>query len=234
MKPYRIRPAYEPMVICFAGNDGYAVPMCTAIYSMLVNRERTRCYDILILYTELSEKNKTKLLNLATREDFVTIRNCFASGSSLLGDGNRYPVAKNMGGVIENTYYVSPEATEDGGVTAEYAAAGELCYLLNQNKTEDAMGWYQNIDSGEGADAYPVPDKTHGIVYKGYQGCKTVFTNDQDSITEKPVHKLTYSGEGNVITAVCKEERSNFCKAKKWMQGNADDSGYNKNQGRKI
>ncbi len=56
MKPYRIRPAYEPVVICFAGNDGYAVPMCTAIYSMLVNRERTRCYDILILYTELSEK----------------------------------------------------------------------------------------------------------------------------------------------------------------------------------
>lgn len=161
------------------------------------------------------KKNKTKLLNLATREDFVTIWNCFASGSSLLGDGNRYPVAKNMGGVIENTYYVSPKATEDGGVTAEYAAAGELCYLLNQNKTEDAMGWYQNIDSGEGADAYPVLDKTHGIVYKGYQGCKTVFTNDQDSITEKPVHKLTYSGEGNVITAVCKEKRRNFCKAQK-------------------
>lgn len=74
MKPYKIRPAYEPVVICFAGNDGYAVPMCTAIYSMLVNRDRTRCYDILILYTELSEENKTKLLNLATGEDFVTIR----------------------------------------------------------------------------------------------------------------------------------------------------------------
>lgn len=234
MKPYRIRPAYEPVVICFAGNDGYAVPMCTAIYSMLVNRERTRYYDILILYTELSEKNKTKLLNLATREDFVTIRNCFASGSSLLGDRNKYPVAKNMGGVIKNTYYVSPEATEDGGVTKEYAAAGELCYLLNQNKTEDAIGWYQNINGGADADAYPVLDKTHGIVYKGYQGCKTVFTNDQDSITEKPVHKLTYSGEGNVITAVCKEKRRNFCKAKKWMQGNADDSGNNKNQGCKI
>ena len=51
MEPDQIRPAYEPVVICFAGNDGYAIPMCTAIYSLLKNRNRTRCYDILILYT---------------------------------------------------------------------------------------------------------------------------------------------------------------------------------------
>lgn len=179
--------------------------ICSANYGTIEN-----CYiENATLTTKAAEEDEIFAeKGVFAGSNHGTIRNCFSSGSSLLGDGNRYPVAKNMGGVIENTYYVSPEATEDGGVTAEYAAAGELCYLLNQNKTEDAMGWYQNINGSADADAYPVLDKTHGIVYKGYQGCKTVFTNDQDSITEKPVHDLTYSSKDNVITAVCKEDDS--------------------------
>ncbi|OKZ67130.1 MAG: hypothetical protein BHV88_15310 [Clostridiales bacterium 41_12_two_minus] len=74
MEPDQIRPAYKPVVICFAGNDGYAIPMCTAIYSLLKNRNRTRCYDILILYTEISTENQKRLLALAEQNEQVTIR----------------------------------------------------------------------------------------------------------------------------------------------------------------
>ena len=54
-----------------------------------------------------------------------------------------------------------------GGVTqiqAADAASGALCFLLNDGAGSTIF--YQNIDNGQPADAYPLLDNTHGKVYR--------------------------------------------------------------------
>ncbi len=79
-------------------------------------------------------------------------------------------------GTITSCYYL--EGTADGGIngsdssgsaeakTASEFAGGEAAWLLNGETDEYSVGWYQNIDNGQEADAYPVLDSTHGTVYK--------------------------------------------------------------------
>lgn len=61
MKDFKVKPAYEPVVVCFASDDGYAPYLWVADYSMLCNRNRERCYDILILHKDISEEHQQKL-----------------------------------------------------------------------------------------------------------------------------------------------------------------------------
>ena len=58
--------------------------------------------------------------------------------------------------------------------TAEEFASGKVAYLLN-SKVESGPVWYQNL-SGQSADATPVLNKKHGIVYAS-QPCASRFSN---------------------------------------------------------
>ena len=83
-------------------------------------------------------------------------------------------------GPIKNCYYLADTEDENGGKTADQFASGEVAYLLNGSKSEgDTVYFYQNL-SGENADALPVLDKSHGVVYF-YTDCtdKTYYANSE-------------------------------------------------------
>ncbi len=86
----------------------------------------------------------------------------------------------------QNCYYLAESETDDlDGTTAKTAdqfASGEVAYLLNGSTSDDTSVFRQNLDNGQTADALPVLDSTHGVVYPGTL-CTGVdgYTNDGDS-----------------------------------------------------
>lgn len=58
----------------FVSDEKYAEPLCTALYSLLWNRDKTRLYDILILQDDISEKATEEIRSLADGEAGVSIR----------------------------------------------------------------------------------------------------------------------------------------------------------------
>ncbi|WP_295219073.1 GLUG motif-containing protein, partial [Ruminococcus sp.] len=88
-------------------------------------------------------------------------------------------------GPVTNCYYLADTEDENGGKTADQFASGEVAYLLNGSKSEgDTVHFYQNL-SGENADALPVLDKSHGVVYF-YTDCtdKTYYANSETASGE--------------------------------------------------
>ncbi len=135
--------------------------------------------------------------------NFGTIRGCFASDITFDGEGVTWPLAHEFPySTIENTYYEAEVESGDAAKTAEQFASGEVCSLLNKGVTDGSQIWYQNIDNDAEQDAAPVADTSHGTVYYGYQGCKTMgYSNTR--LPDTPRHKLNYTAEGNVLTGVC-------------------------------
>ncbi len=135
--------------------------------------------------------------------NFGTIRGCFASDITFDGEGVTWPLAHEFPySTIENTYYEAEVESGEIAKTAEQFASGEVCSLLNKGVTDGSQIWYQNIDNDAEQDAAPVADTSHGTVYYGYQGCKTMgYSNTK--LPDTPRHKLNYTAEGNVLTGVC-------------------------------
>ena len=135
------------------------------------------------------------------------IRSCFTYGSTITGNGDRNEFAKDMGGTIEDCYYLSDAENESGGRTSEQFASGEVCWALNGGTDGGTNLWYQNIDTEGEKDLIPVlMDPSHGTVQRGYEGCtKEYYTNNEPS---KAVHDLEYQAEGNVLTATCKNSEA--------------------------
>ena len=140
--------------------------------------------------------------------NFGTIRGCFASDITFDGEGVTWPLAHEFPySTIENTYYEAEVESGDAAKTAEQFASGEVCSLLNKGVTDGSQIWYQNIDNDAEQDAAPVADTSHGTVYYGYQGCKTMgYSNTR--LPDTPRHKLNYTAEGNVLTGVCTDDPS--------------------------
>lgn len=131
--------------------------------------------------------------------NYGTIENCYNIGT-VFGTGSK------VGGVcgynnydtVTNCYYLDTCAAEgttfdntDGtSKTAEQFASGEVAYLLNGSKSEgDTVHFYQNL-SGENADALPVLDNTHSVVYFG-ESCKT---GDISYINKDDFHDFDENG----------------------------------------
>ncbi len=75
MEKEKFPKAFETSVnICFVSDEKYAEPLCTALYSLLWNRDKTRLYDILILQDDISEKATEEIRSLADGEAGVSIR----------------------------------------------------------------------------------------------------------------------------------------------------------------
>ena len=142
-----------------------------------------------------------------TGANFGTIRGSFASGVTFSGEGPSYPIARDFSqSKLENVYYQAEVESGEIAKTAAQFASGEVCSLLNRGVTDGSQYWYQNIDNDAEKDAVPVPDRSHGTVYSGYQGCIKTYSNTK--LPDTPRHKLDYTAEGNVLTGVCTDDSS--------------------------
>ena len=104
--------------------------------------------------------------------------NCYNTGSVVKSDGTGQGAIIGMNNndraAVSNCYWL--EGTADKGIgsgtdntvskPADDFASGEVCYLLNNSVSGDDNIWRQNL--GEDGDDAPVPDSTHGIVYRNY------------------------------------------------------------------
>ena len=141
--------------------------------------------------------------------NFGTIRGCFASGVTFSGEGPSYPIAQDFSqSKLENVYYQAEVESGEIAKTAAQFASGEVCCLLNRGVTDGSQIWYQNIDNDAEKDAVPVPDRSHGTVYSGYQGCIKTYSNTE--LSDTPSHELDYTVEDNVLTGVCKADPSHM------------------------
>ena len=93
------------------------------------------------------------------------------------------------GGTVTNCYYLADSEMDSisgtSNKTAAQFAGGEVAYLLNGSTStttaETPLVWYQNL--GEGGDASPVPDNTHGVVYQ-CTGCTGTYSNTENEVAE--------------------------------------------------
>ena len=116
-----------------------------------------------------------------------TVENCYVVDATISGADGRFgyvtgDVCADGGsgngsdrpGIVKNCFTNEAKISSDrkgtdsvvGGeaeVSAERFASGEVAYLLNGSASTGNLAWYQNL--GESADAYPIPDNTHGKVY---------------------------------------------------------------------
>lgn len=76
--PSQIARAYPeedcPVCICFAANDSYAPYLRVALYSLLVNANPSRCYDILIMTKDITQKYRETIQKLSKLQKAVSIR----------------------------------------------------------------------------------------------------------------------------------------------------------------
>jgi len=93
-------------------------------------------------------------------------------------------------------YYSTVEASGIQ-VTDDQITGGELAYLLNKAVTDGTQAWYQNLDNGAAADACPLPDGTHGTVYRKCNGETYVYSNNTEGMTH------IFTGECDTLCDVC-------------------------------
>lgn len=68
----KLQKAFETSVnICFVSDEKYAKPLCTSLYSLLYNRDKTRNYDILILQDDIPAAG-LKFGRFVGRDEYTT------------------------------------------------------------------------------------------------------------------------------------------------------------------
>ena len=188
---------------CYGGEHTRQGIVCGDNYGIVENCSVESAVIETVAQKENSNYGKVMEYGALVGGNFGTIRGCFASDITFHGEGVTWPLAHELPySTIENTYYEAEVESGDAAKTAEQFASGEVCSLLNKGVTDGSQIWYQNIDNGAEQDVAPVADTSHGTVYYGYQGCKTMgYSNTR--LPDTPRHKLNYTAEGNVLTGVC-------------------------------
>ena len=193
---------------CYGGKHTRQGIVCGDNYGIVENCSVESAVIETVAQKENSIYGKVMEYGALVGGNFGTIRGCFASDITFDGEGVTWPLAHEFPySTIENTYYEANVESGDAAKTAEQFASGEVCSLLNKGVTDGSQIWYQNIDNDAEQDAAPVADTSHGTVYYGYQGCKTMgYSNTR--LPDTPRHKLNYTAEGNVLTGVCTDDPS--------------------------
>ena len=193
---------------CYGGKHTRQGIVCGDNYGIVENCSVESAVIETVAQKENSNYGKVMEYGALVGGNFGTIRGCFASDITFDGAGVTWPLAHELPySTIENTYYEAEVESGDAAKTAEQFASGEVCSLLNKGVTDGSQIWYQNIDNDAEQDAAPVADTSHGTVYYGYQGCKTMgYSNTK--LPDTPRHKLNYTAEGNVLTGVCTDDSS--------------------------
>ncbi len=92
----------------------------------------------------------------------VVAENCYNAGTvSINGTATGQFIYESGGSVVTNCYTTTD--TEVASVTAAQVASGELCFLVNGSQSGDGVPFRQNLTGS--ADAHPVLDASHAIVY---------------------------------------------------------------------
>ena len=145
------------------------------------------------------------------------ISNCYNIGTvtATSSDADISGICGYYFGPITNCYYLADTEDENGGKTAAQFKSGEVAYLLNGSKSEgDTVYFYQNL-SGENADALPVLDKSHGVVYF-YTDCtdKTCYANSETASGEHDFDENGFctqkEGETHYQPATLNETTGNY------------------------
>ena len=193
---------------CYGGKHTRQGIVCGDNYGIVENCSVESAVIETVAQKENSIYGKVMEYGALVGGNFGTIRGCFASDITFDGEGVTWPLAHEFPySTIENTYYEANVESGDAAKTAEQFASGEVCSLLNKGVTDGSQIWYQNIDNDAEQDVAPVADTSHGTVYYGYQGCKTMgYSNTK--LPDTPRHKLNYTAEGNVLTGVCTDASS--------------------------
>ena len=193
---------------CYGGKHTRQGIVCGDNYGIVENCSVESAVIETVAQKENSIYGKVMEYGALVGGNFGTIRGCFASDITFDGEGVTWPLAHELPySTIENTYYEAEVESGEIAKTAEQFASGEVCSLLNKGVTDGSQIWYQNIDNDAEQDAAPVADTSHGTVYYGYQGCKTMgYSNTR--LPDTPRHKLNYTAEGNVLTGVCTDDSS--------------------------
>ena len=87
-KAMKIKPAFTPVNIAFAANDGYAVPLSVTLYSMMKNASNARFYDILVMHKDISAENMEMLLKIAAHFPNCSLRFIDFGSEDSLVSGN--------------------------------------------------------------------------------------------------------------------------------------------------
>lgn len=115
--------------------------------------------------------------NESNSNSTATITNCYYDSNAYIGDAI---------GSDEDT------STNVEGKSTDEFKSGQVAYLLNGSKSSNSLVWYQNL--GEGGDAFPVLDNTHGVVYQ-CTPCTGVYSNTQEKTAE---HTIAEEGRCSV------------------------------------
>ncbi len=145
-----------------------------------------------------------------TQENDGYIENCFVyncrftngtlQNNVMIVSGQRSPF---------NSFYTPAENAKNNYYTETTVSAfsgGEVAYLLNNGVTDGTQSWYQNLDTDD-ADAYPVPVKGHGTVYK-WSDSSYANSPDISSVTP-PVHGGEHTTPTNPGSTTDKSEDVN-------------------------
>lgn len=150
----------------------------------------TNCFSTAIV------QSTTFTGGLAGNGKQVVFTNCYFAGRTIKGgvEGAGKGFAGYGNPTADNCYYKEGSAygaTQNSGLPAATAAAdfesGKVAYLLNARGLSTT--WRQNLGT-ESADASPVLDETHGIVYYGEKVDEKgvyAYTNDRLSVSHTHV-----------------------------------------------
>ena len=100
----------------------------------------------------------------------VTVNNSYAAPKYIINSSKfstfvRFWSGNDNGQInVNNSYYINDiedyAAFQGTEATLDQFKSGEICYLVNEQKTEE-QAWFQNL----GEDDYPVLDRSHKTVY---------------------------------------------------------------------
>ena len=129
-----------------------------------------------------------------------TIKNCFFMGKTTGSSQGAGGICQTNNGTITNCYYLADSETDaiDGTTyktTAQFKS-GEVCYLLNEGKTDGTQIWYQNL-AAEG-DTWPVCNNTgNNTVYNAILFCGGT-SNAGNTYANTPKVKIDHDMTGSV------------------------------------
>lgn len=100
-----------------------------------------------------------------------SIMNCYNTGNIKMMSYSGSNISEtDDNSLIQNCFYLSETEMSDGkgayGKMEDQFMSGEVAYLLNNQKSEGNLAWYQNICE----DDFPVLDNTHSVVMANVWG----------------------------------------------------------------
>lgn len=143
-----------------------------------------------------------------------TIDHCFFMGTTTGSSQNAGGICQTNNGTIANCYYLADSETDaiEGTTyktTAQFAS-GEVCYLLNDGKTDGTQIWYQNL-AAEG-DTWPVCNNTgNNTVYYAILFCGGT-SNAGNTYANTPKVKIDHDMPEDVSLNTTKHIYQNGCK----------------------